>query len=223
MLSRFRRILKTFHPEGIPWPGACIYNAVSKTAMFQAAYDLVAEDLIACCAGGRVLDIGTGPGFLLVKLSRLRPELRITGLDISPAMVSVAKRNIEATGLSAVIDIWEGSAGHLPFADETFDTAVSTASFHHWKDPVADLNEIYRVLKRGGRALIYDLATDMPKTALEEVEQKFGKFRTMIFRLHTFEEPFRSSEDLEQLARASLFGQGRIRFLSVFCCLNVQK
>ncbi len=191
--------------------------------MFQAAYDRLSEDIIACCPTGRILDIGTGPGLLLVKLSRMRPELRITGLDISPAMVSVAKRNIDTAGLSSTIEIREGSAGNLPFPGETFDTVVSTGSFHHWKDPIAGLNETYRVLRNGGHALIYDLVTDMPKAALEEVTREFGRFRTTLFWLHTFEEPFHSSKDLEPVARSSLFGKGWTRFLSVFCCLQLQR
>ena len=54
-----RRVLKIFHPEGIPGIATYIYNAVSKTRIFQRNYDLVARDILNHCASGKILDIGT--------------------------------------------------------------------------------------------------------------------------------------------------------------------
>ncbi|MBE3143709.1 MAG: class I SAM-dependent methyltransferase [Planctomycetes bacterium] len=48
----------------------------------------------------------------------------------------------------------------MPFPDRSFDIVVSTVSMHHWKQPEACLNEIYRVLKNNSYALIYDLVSD---------------------------------------------------------------
>ncbi len=218
-----RKILKVFHPEGIPWPGSLIYNAASRTKLFQAGYDLVAKDIVPLCSKGMILDIGTGPGFLLLTLAKMSPYLKLTGLDISPAMVSVAGKNIATAGLSERIDLREGSAESLPFVENSFDTVVSTGSLHHWKNPAAALNEIYRVLRPGGYALIYDLVSDTPKTAIEELKKEFGLLRTLLLWLHTFTEPFYSSKDLEALAASSLFKHGHTRFLSVLCCLTLKK
>lgn len=222
MLSTVRRILKAVHPEGIPWPGSFIYNAISKTEIFQSLYDELAKDIISRCPGGSILDIGTGPGFLLLKLNRLNPGLKLTGLDISSAMVLTARRNVRDAGISG-IEIREGAAGDLPFPDGVFDAVISTGSFHHWKDPEAGLNEAYRVLKPGGRALIYDVVSDTPKSVLKDLSGRYGRLRAALFRLHTFEEPFHSSEGLRVAARLSLFGEGRTRFVSVLCCLEMMK
>ncbi len=222
MLSTVRRILKAVHPAGIPWPGSFIYNAISKTEIFQSLYEEVAEDIISRCPEGSILDIGTGPGFLLIKLNRLNPGLQLTGLDISLAMVLTARRNVGDAGMSG-IEIREGAAGNLPFPYSVFDAVVSTGSFHHWKDYEAGLNEVYRVLKPGGRALIYDIVSDIPESVLKDMSARYGRLRTALFRLHTFEEPFHSSEGLAAAARSSLFGEGRVRFVSVLCCLEMIK
>ncbi|HOI96467.1 MAG TPA: class I SAM-dependent methyltransferase [Syntrophobacter fumaroxidans] len=223
MLSPARRILKCFHPEGIPWPGAVLYDMVSKTAVFQYGYRLLAADILLCCPEGEILDVGTGPGRLLPELARLNPRLRLTGLDISRAMVSVARENMAQAGFGETISIVEAAANHVPFPDGRFDAVVSTGSMHHWKDPVGALNEIHRVLKHGGYALIYDLAADTPEAVLKDVSRRFGRLRTMLLWLHTFEEPFYGSRELEELAASSLFGRGRTRFAGMLCCLMMVK
>lgn len=223
MHSLLRRMLKAVHPEGIPRPGALVYNAISRTKIFQAAYDLLARDILDSMHRGAVLDIGTGPGALLIKIARMRHDLRLTGLDISPAMVSAARRNFEKAGLSSAIEVVEGSASSLPFENGSFDLVVSTGSLHHWANPAGGMNEIHRVLKRGGRALIYDLVADMPKPSMKEFNREFGFLRTTLLWLHTFTEPFHSSLEMELLARSSLFATGSTRFVGLFCCLMLEK
>ena len=114
------------------------------------------------CSGGRILDVGTGPGWLLPKILNKSSALQPTGMDISPHMVARALKNMKTLGLSKSIDFIGGSASHIPFKDKAFDMVISTGSIHHWKNPVAGLNEVYRVLKPGGHALMYDLVSDTP-------------------------------------------------------------
>jgi ubiquinone/menaquinone biosynthesis C-methylase UbiE len=222
-LSPMRRLIKIFHPEGIPWIGTVFYNALAGTSLFQRYYDVVAQDILSYGPKGRILDIGTGPGWLLVKLHQHAPRLQITGLDTSAAMVAKARKNMALVGLAGKIEIKEGNASHLPFADNSFETIVSTGSIHHWKDPIDGLNEIYRVLKKGGRALIYDIMSDTPQPVLKDVAREYGRLKTMLFWLHAFEEPFYSRNAFEQLAQPSLFKQGRTRFVGLLCCLILKK
>jgi ubiquinone/menaquinone biosynthesis C-methylase UbiE len=220
-LSVARRLLKIVHPEGIPWPGTAFYNALSGTNIFQRHYELVAKDVLGYCSEGSVLDIGTGPGWLLVKLYQLSPRLRLAGLDISPSMVAKAQENVAGAGLD--IEVKEGSASCIPFADNSFDTVVSTGSIHHWKDPIAGLNEVHRVLKPGGYALIYDVVSDTPASAFKETASEFGRLKMMLFWLHAFEEPFYSRKHFELLAHSTWFQEGQTRFVGVLCCLVLQK
>ena len=223
MLPRFRRLLKLFHPEAIPWLATPFYNAFSGSEIFQRHYELVARDILSYRPVGSILDIGTGPGWLLVKLHRLSPALHLVGLDISASMVAQASKNLANLGLAGVITVKEGTASQLPFVAESFDTIVSTGSLHHWKDPLAGLNEIYRVLKPEGYAIIYDVVRDTPDSILEQASREFGRLRLTLLWLHAFTEPFYSREDLTSLANASRFRKGLTRFAGVLCGLVLQK
>ncbi len=223
ILSPIRKVLKTFHPEGIPWPGTAFYNAVSATNIFQRHYELICRDILNYCSQGRILDIGTGPGWLLKKLHQASANFQITGLDISASMVAKARKNIEQAGLSDVINIDQGQADSMPFADCTFDMVVSTGSVHHWKDPTAGLNEIYRTLKQGGYALMYDLVSDTPKSIMKTASQEFGRLKMFLLWLHAFDEPFYSHKKLHLLACPSLFKEGQTQFVGVMCCLILHK
>ncbi len=223
LLPPIRRLLKIAHPEGIPWPGSLLYNRISRTNIFQSYYDLLARDILGYCSEGSILDIGTGPGWLLTKLHAMAPTLRLTGLDASPGMVTKARENMASAGLSEVIQIEEGFADNMPFANASFDAVVSTGSIHHWKNPTLCLNDIYRVLKDGGNALMYDLVSDTPRSILKETVREFGKLKVLLLWLHSFEEPFYSCSNFELLARPTLFNEGRIKFVGAMCCLIMKK
>jgi len=151
MSSRTRQLLKRFHPEGIPWPGSLLYNALSSTLIFRQHYELVAQDVARYGKAASILDIGTGPGHLLLAMQKLLPEAKLVAVDISPAMVTQARRNLEKCCQDHLIDVRIADANALPFADGTFECVVSTGSLHHWKDPVRALSEACRVLKAGTR------------------------------------------------------------------------
>jgi len=218
-----RRILKLFHPEGIPWPGTAFYNWISATDIFRRSYAKVAGDVAQHCSSGRLLDIGTGPGWLLLAIQEEAASLQPTGLDISAAMVAKARENVAAAGLGGRIEVREGSAERLPFEDASFDIVVSTGSIHHWKNPVAGVDEIHRVLKPGGWALLYDILSDTPAEVLRAARREFGRFRVLMLWLHAFEEPFYDRRNFARLGLDSRFQSGETRFFGVLCCLTLRK
>jgi len=218
-----RKLLKSLHPEGIPWPGSAIYNAAAGSAVFQRHYELLAADISRYCSEGGLLDVGAGPGYLLVKLHRLCPSLRLAGLDASPSMVLRAAENVQRAGLTGSVEILEGFAQKLPFDAESFDAVVSTGTVHHWKDPISGLNEAHRVLKKGGHALMYDLVSDVPAGVREAVAREFGRLSMALLWVHMFTEPFYTMEDFERLGCSSLFREARVGFVGAFCCLVMRK
>jgi ubiquinone/menaquinone biosynthesis C-methylase UbiE len=222
-LSPFRRFIKKFHPEAIPWPGTVFYNKLSRTSIFQESYKVLAKDIISYCDVGRILDIGTGPGWLLIQLQRLSPILRLYGIDASPSMVEKAHKNLIEQRLTGEIEIQIGSADQIPFDDNFFDCVVSTGSLHHWKDPVAALNEMYRVLKPEQYALVYDIVSDTPKSVLQEAGRSFGRLRVLLLWIHAFMEPFYSQEQFSSLPASTLFFRGSTEFVGVMYCLVLQK
>jgi ubiquinone/menaquinone biosynthesis C-methylase UbiE len=223
MLTPIRRILKIFHPEGIPFPGTLLYNVLSSTSIFQRHYELIAQDVLNYCTEGHILDIGTGPGWLLKKLHHSSSKLQITGVDISSSMVKKARKNIQNAGLSDVINIKKGGSDNLPFVDDSFDIVISSGSLHHWKDPTRGLNEVYRILKLGGYALMYDLVSDTPRGVMVEGTKEFGKLKILLLWLHAFEEPFYSHKKFHLLANPTLFKQAQTKFVGVMLCLILKK
>jgi ubiquinone/menaquinone biosynthesis C-methylase UbiE len=222
-LSLPRRWLKHIHPEGIPWPGSAVYNLASSTRVFQRHYALVADDIAEHCAAGDLLDIGTGPGWLLLALRKAHPRLTPAGLDVSPAMVAKARVNMARAGLSETIRIVEAKSSSLPYPDEAFDIVVSTGSIHHWKEPAAGLTEIYRVLKPGCPALLYDIVSDTPAPVFREAARHFGPLQMWLLWLHAFTEPFYSRQAYEELIQGTPFRHGETRFVGVLCCLRLRK
>lgn len=218
-----RKAIRRIHPEGIPWPASAVYNAVSSSRIFTVHYELVAEDLKRYGRAERILDIGTGPGRLLCALSRTFPDASLTGIDISPAMIAKARRNIKAWQPHHRIGVQVAGAGNLPFADNTFDRVVSTGSLHHWKQPHACLAEAYRIIKAGGYAIHYDLVRQMPASAARIIKKRFGRFHYALLCLHSFEEPFLNAEEMEALGKGSAFTVAGTHFVGGLCGLVLRK
>src|SRR5580692_7721678 len=105
----------------------------------------------------RVLEIAPGPGYLSIALAKLGP-FKITGLDISQSFVRMASDHAKREGV--VARFIHGSASDIPLEDGMFDLIVCRAAFKNFSEPLKALNEMHRVLKPGGRALIIDLRKD---------------------------------------------------------------
>ena len=114
----------------------------------------LAKDLTS---GARVLEIAPGPGFLSVALAKLGP-FKITGLDISQSFVQMASQYAKREGV--VARFIHGSASDIPLEDGMFNLIVCRAAFKNFSEPLKAINEMHRVLKPGGRAIIIDLRKD---------------------------------------------------------------
>ncbi len=199
-----RDVLASIEPESIPFPASRFYAALAGSRLFQDFYRIVARQVRDRLPAGRVLDIGTGPGRLPVLIAGESPLLQVTGLDLSPDMVKIASQKAENRGLKNVA-FRQGSAAELPFADGEFDLVISTLSFHHWKQPEQALDEVYRVLRPGGEAWIYDVPRRIDPIAWEYLRRKYGILRPWLFRLLAFEEPFYTRREVEQIASETRF------------------
>ncbi|HEU4386887.1 MAG TPA: methyltransferase domain-containing protein [Blastocatellia bacterium] len=101
-------------------------------------------------AGKRLLEIGCGTGTDLVQFAR--GGASVIGVDLTPRSIEIARRRFEVFGLSG--DFAVGDAERLTFPDEAFDVVYSFGVLHHTPGTEAAVDEIYRVLRKGGRAIV---------------------------------------------------------------------
>jgi SAM-dependent methyltransferase len=104
-------------------PSAGAYDALVATVL-EGFYARVAGEVAVAHPGGKLLEVGSGPGRLAVRLARENPGITLTGVDISGAMVERAARRAAGASLSERVRFEVGDITALPFADGEFDGSV---------------------------------------------------------------------------------------------------
>ncbi len=170
----------------------------------------IARDLPA---GAHVLDLACGPGYLAIAFAQLG-RYRVSGLDISESFIRIASTKAREAG--ANITLRKGEAAAMPFPDASFDAIVCRAAFKNFTRPGAALDDIYRVLRPGGFAVIVDLDPQASPQAIRKLVDAMpldavNKAITRLTFRHMLLKRAHSAETLASLAGASRFGSGEIR------------
>jgi ubiquinone/menaquinone biosynthesis C-methylase UbiE len=115
----------------------------------------LAQEALASQPGDEVLDVGCGPGFYVVDILDVVGENGVvTGVDASAAMLAIAGRK---AGDRPNVRLLEGEATKLPLGDASVDRAISVQVFEYLSDVDAALAELMRVVRPGGRVVIWDI------------------------------------------------------------------
>lgn len=198
--------------KGLPMEGAIATWYTANTgrdlSRFRQTARAVAE---RAPAGGRILEVAPGPGYLAIDLAGR--GYGVAAVDISRSFVRIARENADRAGVA--VDVRHGNAAAVPFTDSAFDFVVCTAAFKNFADPVGALNEMYRVLKPGGEASVYDLRKDASR---EEIDAEVEGMRLSAFNAWLTRLTFRflllkrayTRQALERMARESRFGAGEV-------------
>ncbi len=153
-----KRIIET--SEGIQDPVTVeIFDRFART-MRKKGYDNVDKIIKTGIIGGRVLEIGPGPGHVGLHWLEKNSDARLVGCEISSEMIKTARKNARGCGLEDRVQYVEGSCLAMPFDGETFDAVFSNGSLHEWEDPVRVFQEIHRVLRPGGLFCSTDMRRD---------------------------------------------------------------
>jgi ubiquinone/menaquinone biosynthesis C-methylase UbiE len=140
---------------------AAAYDLVSRWPLFLWVRHMVTTRLRRFELRGALVDVGCGPGHLAIVIGKKHPDLSVTGVDLSCAMIEAAGRNLRVNGPDNVRFV-VGDAHRLPVGDGEVDFVLSTLSAHHWRNAPGALREIHRVLKTGGHFLLMDLRRNAP-------------------------------------------------------------
>jgi ubiquinone/menaquinone biosynthesis C-methylase UbiE len=157
--------------------------------------------------GGSVLEVAPGPGYLAIELARLG-TYKVVGLDISKTFVELATENAKKAGVA--VTFHHGNASVMPFDPGSFDLIVCRAAFKNFSEPVCAIEEMYRVLKPGGKAFILDLRPDASPAdiAAAIAEMKLSSWNSFVTKLtfkHMLLKRAHSKESFRQMAAQTSF------------------
>ena len=171
----------------------------------QSFVDIVRK-LISATAT-KILDLGCGPGDVMIRLARACPSLKITAVDGSPAMIQLAQTAIEECGLSMTISAVQGYVPGLPLPVGHFDAVLSKDFLHHLPDPMALWSEIRRLIKPGGFICVMDLRRPNSPQAAQKIVDVVTAEEAEVLKIDFYNSllaAFTPEEIREQLKAAAL-------------------
>jgi ubiquinone/menaquinone biosynthesis C-methylase UbiE len=156
-----------------------------------------------------VLESAPGPGYFAIELAKLG-NYEITGLDISETFVEIARANAAKAGVP--VDFRRGNASNMPFGEKTFDFLLCRAAFKNFTEPKRALQEMYRVLKPGGQALIIDLRRDASRESIKQAVNAMnlgavnGTITKLTFRFMLLKRAYTKREFEELISQTRFHG-----------------
>jgi SAM-dependent methyltransferase len=188
-----RSIIDQFTKQAIPFSQKSQLSSEEILELMVEACGVTPQDT--------VLDVACGPG--LTACAFAKAAARVTGIDITPAMIERAKARQAEMGLTNLT--WRvGDILSLPFPDASFSLVATRYSFHHLLDPRAALAEMKRVCEPGGRVMVMDAAPELNKA------DAYNRMEKLRDPSHVRAMP---AEELSQMAREA----GLIDLKIAFC------
>lgn len=156
------------NPPLVPWPKVLKNLGFSVTYKPREVFWKKALDSLEIKAGERVLDVGCGQGLFLARLTKTY-KAKGVGIDVSKKSVEFARKNYTRKNLSYRV----ADAAKIPYDANSFDIVVSFDTLEHIADQEKAVEEMLRVLKPGGRLLIYTLNCN-DRFTLDWIREKLG-------------------------------------------------
>jgi ubiquinone/menaquinone biosynthesis C-methylase UbiE len=146
---------------------------------------------------GRLLDLGTGPGDIAVRIAELS-DLEVTAVDLAEPMLAIARRRAGASPSSRRIHVANADAIATGFPAQTFDAVVSNSLTHHVPDPITLFAEVQRVAKPAGAIFIKDLLRPGTLGELESLVELYAGDDTP-YQREMFENSLHASLTLDEV------------------------
>lgn len=165
----------------LPRFGASLYDRMTQSRAIKAQFREIAQDLVSRVSHGRLLDIGTGPGRLLIEIHKMNSDIELFGLDVSASMIGAARKNL----MVIKADLRQGNIRSTSYESDFFDIITCTGSFYLWEYPVESLEEIFRILKEGQSAYLYETYKNFDRIELKKALRANLKNEQLLLRLIT--------------------------------------
>ncbi|EAQ80913.1 class I SAM-dependent methyltransferase [Blastopirellula marina] len=121
-----------------------------------------------------VLDVGTGTALIPIALCQKLPMARVMAIDMSTAMLTLAKANVDMDGMLDRIQLAHIDAADTGYENEMFDLVISNSIVHHLEDPLPTLQEIVRVTRPQGMIFVRDLLRPQSEEELTRLVETYG-------------------------------------------------
>jgi len=162
-----------------------------------------------------VLDIATGTGDLAIMMAKAT-DAKITGFDLSAGMLEVGRKKIAELNLENRIEMIQGDAEKMPFEDNSFDCITVAFGVRNFENLKKGLDEIYRVLKPGGKFVILEFSQpqSLPmkqlygfysKNILPMIGKKISKDKSAYTYLPESVKAFPYGEEMKKILKSSNF------------------
>jgi demethylmenaquinone methyltransferase / 2-methoxy-6-polyprenyl-1,4-benzoquinol methylase len=118
-----------------------------------------AIDQLVSLSPKTILDVATGTGdFAILSAMKLQPQ-SLVGIDISDGMMDIGRRKVKERGLEGVVSFKKEDCLNLSFSENTFDAITVAFGIRNFQDLDRGLQNMFRVLKQGGKVVIVELTT----------------------------------------------------------------
>lgn len=164
-----------------------------------------------------ILDIATGTGDLAIAMAKAT-QAKITGFDLSAGMLEVGKRKVSEEKLDNRIEMIQGDAENMPFDDNSFDVITVAFGVRNFENLKKGLDEIYRVLKPGGKFIILEFSQPesfpmkqlynfYSKNILPRIGKRISKDQSAYTYLPDSVKAFAYGEEMKNILKSSNFVQ----------------
>ncbi len=167
-MNKFFRAIQA-KVQGIPKISAKLYEA-SASKLLEHMYEAIANEIRD--RKNKILDVGCGTGKLLLKIVKSEKAIFAVGLDISNAMLSIAKRKLVKENIYNLV---LGDAHNMPFRHSSVNLILSSGTLHHLRYPGKFFKECFRVFGKEGEAWIYEFSHDAPSSEVKETSKLLKK------------------------------------------------
>ncbi|MEC4888523.1 MAG: methyltransferase domain-containing protein [Nitrospira sp.] len=164
------------------------------------------RDYFPDCTQGHIVDVGCGPGDIPVRLARLLPACRITGIDASRPMIALAETAVRQAGLSDRVAFRCERFQELAGASQA-DAAISNSLLHHLPNPLQFWHKLRMIVRPGSPVLIMDLLRPESPEEAQAIVDRYASGAPEILRrdfYHSLLAAFTEDEIAAQLAQMNL-------------------